>query len=930
MTRLPPAPLPAPRRPGPPARLARAGLALFGLTLGAGACLDRPVAPASPRTSNAIAEQVAIERINKIDLLFLIDNSISMADKQAILAKAVPDLLKRLITPNCVKADGTTDPPDATTGQCPSDAAPEFAPVGDIHIGVVSSSLGGHGGTVCTPEERGFPNDNGVLLARSSPGAAPGAPVPTYKNQGFLAWDQTGNDADAISVRTTLETSFTSIVSGVGQNGCGLEASLEGWYRFLVDPSPPVIEPTPKDPTDAAGVRRTPTLPAPKQVDQNVLNQRADFLRPDSLVAIIALSDENDCSFIDGFYPGRTRGESGLVEEWPETYRRHLVVGAGPGAQTFALNHFQLNINQDGFLNSGTAACATNPYSPECYNCDYLPDEAARKAAGCADFSASPDAGEARRQYDRVNQRCFDQRRRFGYDALHPVQRYVDALTQRKVYDTSGAVIALNKPAGEAADARYFSNDDATNRDINNIVAPKVDNPLFVDLAWRRYDASCTGEGAARTCNEALKPAGQDSERRGRPDGRIYFAAIVGVPWQDIALNKDTLAPSGTNPGGFKATLSPTDWDLILGRPLELVPPKDPLMRESIEPRITADSPDKLHPVTGDDLSAPWNRINGHEWNSVIRDDLQYACIFPLTADVACNGDPAPEACDCTQTTAPETAPDLRKNPLCESYAPGDERNKTGTGTFTTNQARAKAYPGLRFLEVLKGIGDSAIVASICPEESNNDAAPNFGYRPAVNAIIERLKNALKGRCLPRRLDVQGTQTPCLIVEAKFERADDGTQPGNPTAIDACKACDAPGYAKLSPELLATLQGQPVANYDCLCEFRQLQPGAGLETCQTDSRDPAEISGVNGWCYVDPSVPPSDPTLTPEQVNTILGQQREIVKSCPADAQRTLRFIGTQGAVGDTTEETSLFITCLGAASNSTPATPAAAGAVSN
>ncbi|MCU0682274.1 MAG: hypothetical protein MUF34_08470 [Polyangiaceae bacterium] len=299
MTRPPPAPARAPRRAG--ARLAAAGLASFGLTLGAGACLDRPVAPASPRTSNAITERVAVERINKIDLVFMIDNSISMADKQSILASAVPDLLRRFISPNCVTSDGATPTPAGPDGKC-AVGVREFEPVADIHIGVVSSSLGGHGGTVCVPEDGGYPNDNAQLLARQDGSGAPGDPVPTYKNLGFLAWDQLGASGGEQNA-DVLQTNFATIVKGVGQKGCGFEASLEGWYRFLVDPSPPVLEPPPKDPSDPQNVRRTPTLPVLKEIDQKVLQQRADFLRPDSLVAVIALSDENDCSFIEGFYP---------------------------------------------------------------------------------------------------------------------------------------------------------------------------------------------------------------------------------------------------------------------------------------------------------------------------------------------------------------------------------------------------------------------------------------------------------------------------------------------------------------------------------------------------------------------------------------------------------------------------------------------------
>ena len=45
-------------------------------------------------------------RADNIDLLFMIDNSGSMADKQIILAKAIQDLVDRLTNPLCVDAMG--------------------------------------------------------------------------------------------------------------------------------------------------------------------------------------------------------------------------------------------------------------------------------------------------------------------------------------------------------------------------------------------------------------------------------------------------------------------------------------------------------------------------------------------------------------------------------------------------------------------------------------------------------------------------------------------------------------------------------------------------------------------------------------------------------------------------------------------------------
>src|SRR6516162_1865621 len=70
-------------------------------------CLDRPLAPAQPSVTARFQEVSNQNRVTKIDLVFMIDNSASMADKQQILADAIPDLVNRLVDPICVNPDGS-------------------------------------------------------------------------------------------------------------------------------------------------------------------------------------------------------------------------------------------------------------------------------------------------------------------------------------------------------------------------------------------------------------------------------------------------------------------------------------------------------------------------------------------------------------------------------------------------------------------------------------------------------------------------------------------------------------------------------------------------------------------------------------------------------------------------------------------------------
>src|SRR5262252_3508608 len=99
---------PSPRRFRAALRVAMVALvSLVGAGFGAAACLNRPLCDkdCQPKTTNIFVDAIVQKSVDKIDLLFMIDNSISMADKQAVLKDAVPDLVQRLVSPNCVDAD---------------------------------------------------------------------------------------------------------------------------------------------------------------------------------------------------------------------------------------------------------------------------------------------------------------------------------------------------------------------------------------------------------------------------------------------------------------------------------------------------------------------------------------------------------------------------------------------------------------------------------------------------------------------------------------------------------------------------------------------------------------------------------------------------------------------------------------------------------
>ncbi|HSO31989.1 MAG TPA: hypothetical protein VLT33_05720, partial [Labilithrix sp.] len=224
--------------------------AVVGGTCVSVGCLTRPVGKQPPTTKVNFTSTVSQQQVDKVDLLFMIDNSASMGDKQQILSEAVPNLLVGLLQPKCVDPNGAqvggkTADPNGNKGNnfnCPSGSEPEFRPVTDMHIGIISSSLGSFGGDVCP--DSGRSNDKAHLLNLTAAG-----PSADAGDSHFLSWFPTNEEnkdakrhptppTPAITDLTKLTKDFQDLVSGVQQNGCGLEAQLESFYRFLIQPDP--------------------------------------------------------------------------------------------------------------------------------------------------------------------------------------------------------------------------------------------------------------------------------------------------------------------------------------------------------------------------------------------------------------------------------------------------------------------------------------------------------------------------------------------------------------------------------------------------------------------------------------------------------------------------------------------------------------------
>jgi hypothetical protein len=630
-----------------------------------------------------------VSGFDKIDILIMIDNSLSMGDKQAILAAAVPQLLGRLTNPDCVDPAGQipTKQMQDPNAICDAGLQREFAPVKDIHIGVVTSSLGDYGGDTC-PEDgpQNFAqNDHAWLLGAlpARPAAATGGNQITF-NSPFLSWGP--NDAQNYSSQLNAKkTEVANFVAAATELGCGYEMGLEAWYRFLIDPRPPT-DVTMKDVN--ANVRGP--------VDNTILHLRQAFLRPDSLVAVVMLSDENDCSMRDNTY------------SW-------VAMTAGGGFRMWR----------------GSAACKDNPNDPCCYSC-MLADTMFGVSQACLDKDPTcrqQDPGsKLATADDDVNVRCRQMKKRFGYDFLFPPSRYVTALTKPKL----------------CPDQDYGDLDcDCKEANSKGIVCHpnnSVDNPLYLNL-----DPKYTPTGPLR------------------PDAQaVFLIGVVGVPWQDVAVDPSDNAPLELR------TARQLDWDLFappVDQDYATAQLKDPLMVESFTPR-TGTHPITGQAVAGADAFRNANKINGHEWNTSAK-DVQFACIFSLEVQLTpgknaarvcdlnseCGADDSSDAfkvcsrkfdgCPCMLgTTDPKLPldPTISHSPLCQD----------AQGIYGATQYFAKAYPGLRELQVMRGFyaatgSDNAIVGSICPKDLNpaNMTSSGYGYNPVVRSLVERLKQKL-------------------------------------------------------------------------------------------------------------------------------------------------------------------------------------------
>jgi hypothetical protein len=221
----------------------------------ASGCLDCDLKPLNPCLVSSVNVGFTVDKIDKIDLLFMVDNSSSMKEEQLALSQQFKNIITVL-----------------TTGKRPG--KPDFVPVNDLHLAVISSDLGTPGFVVDTCTGAG---DDGVM---QNAGRAPGCNT-SYPR--FLSYDARSNQPDQTA-------NDFACVAMLGTDGCGFEQQLETSLKALWPSSDRRVEFV----GDGAGG---------KLVGHGD-GDNAGFLRTDpiaglSLLAIVLVTDEEDCSVID-------------------------------------------------------------------------------------------------------------------------------------------------------------------------------------------------------------------------------------------------------------------------------------------------------------------------------------------------------------------------------------------------------------------------------------------------------------------------------------------------------------------------------------------------------------------------------------------------------------------------------------------------------
>ena len=241
-------------------------LVMVGLIATVSSCTQRSLNALNPCTINGVVQNVPVNPQRALDLLIVIDDSASMRDEQAKLAEQVPRLVSLLLT----------------GGQADPGAVGEFPAIESLHVGIITPDLGhstvpAHPYTAGSAPDADF-NPTSVCMANNGNGKAGFMQVTGFSGDPRIMCSATqpeGTAPDGTLYLNFPEPGFdaTDLVNDVecvtGQGadpdmwGCGFEQQLESILAS----------------------------------DRNTAN--GGFNRDGALLAVILITDEDDCSTTD-------------------------------------------------------------------------------------------------------------------------------------------------------------------------------------------------------------------------------------------------------------------------------------------------------------------------------------------------------------------------------------------------------------------------------------------------------------------------------------------------------------------------------------------------------------------------------------------------------------------------------------------------------
>jgi hypothetical protein len=239
-------------------------------------CPDRSISEVDPQQGRVEAKDIPINVNRDVDILFVIDDSPSMADKQTNLAANFPKFIDVLST---------------IQGGLPN-----------VHIAVVTSDMGSKGADgVVAPAIGSLTKGGCAATGKSGDMQLFGAVVSGGPYISDIRLEPSGTRQ--VNYTGTLSDTFAKMAKA-GAGGCGFEQHLEAMKQALRQDTP------------------------------NPVN--TGFLRPDAFLAVVFIADEDDCSMAHTTMLVPENATIGALQSFRCT--RFGIVCDDGGATTSAMN----------------------------------------------------------------------------------------------------------------------------------------------------------------------------------------------------------------------------------------------------------------------------------------------------------------------------------------------------------------------------------------------------------------------------------------------------------------------------------------------------------------------------------------------------------------------------------------------------------------